>query len=320
MKLAAIGIDLGGTNLKVAAVSKEGRVLASRTIAVRTATSPQDVVAQICRLSNELMVEAGITGDDLVGVGLGTPGPLNIREGRIIRAANLTGWADVDLCTPLQRHFQTAIAFDNDGNAAAYGEYWAGAGRDERAITMLTLGTGVGAGLVIDGEIFHGHYDNAAELGHMIVAANGLPCACGQSGCLEQYASATSVAKRVKTAMKAGESCSLAPDDQVEFDIDARHVETAARAGDALCGRIWDEACLYLAIACINIQHAYNTECIVLGGGLANAGAFLLDRVIAHFHAQRWSLHDDFPVIKLASLGYDAGVIGAAGLAWKRKR
>jgi glucokinase len=266
------------------------------------------------------MVEAGITRYDLVGVGLGTPGPLNIREGRIIRAANLSGWADVDLCTPLGRHFQTAIAFDNDGNAAAYGEYWAGAGRDERTIAMLTLGTGVGAGLVIDGEIFHGHYDNAAELGHMIVAVNGLPCACGQSGCLEQYASATSVASRVKAAMKAGESCSLAQEDRAAFDIDARHVEKAARAGDGLCSRIWDEACLYLAIACINIQHAYNTECIVLGGGLANAGAFLLDRVIAHFREQRWSLHNDFPVIRLASLAYDAGVIGAAGLAWNRTR
>jgi glucokinase len=182
---------------------------------------------------------------------------------------------------------------------------------------MLTLGTGVGAGVVLNGRVWHGHFENAGEIGHTIVARNGLPCTCGQRGCLEQYSSAGAVARRVVTAIRNGVQSQLDDAVMAGDPVDAARVAECARNGDPLCLRIWDEACLYLSIACVNIQHAFNPARIVLGGGMSRAGGFLLDPVIDHFSRQRWFLHDDFPTIALAELGYDAGIIGAAGLVWQ---
>jgi glucokinase len=144
----------------------------------------------------------------------------------------------------------------------------------------------------------------------MIVVPGGIPCPCGQRGCLEAYASAGAVARRVEAALEAGERSS------VRRGADAAAIAAAAEGGDALCRRVWDEACFYLAIACINIQHAYNPEVILLGGGMAGAGDFLLSSVRAHFRANQWHLHDDFPRIEPARLGAEAGVVGAGALAW----
>jgi len=312
----AIGIDLGGTNLKGAVVDQNGCILAGQTHTLHD-IRPDAVIPDIISLIDALLSESSYDRSHIVGVGVGAPGPLSHRTGRIIRSANLPGWVDVPIRDRLHQELQIPVVLDNDGNAAAFGEYWSGAGRDGKDLVMLTMGTGVGAGVVLDGRILHGHFENAAELGHTIVAANGLPCSCGQRGCLEQYASAGAVARRVVAAIKDGESCALSRAVGEGSVIDAGNVVRCAKDGDPLCLRIWDEACLYLAIACIGIQHAFNPARIVLGGGLSNAGAFLIDRVTDHVTRQRWKLHDDLPTITLAELGYDAGVIGAAGLAWR---
>ncbi len=317
MPSAAIGIDLGGTNLKVAVVTREGLIRAQRTCPVEAARGPSPVIADMVAAIDELLAETSLARADLVSVGLGAPGPMNLGAGRIVKAANLPGWSDVPLRDDLASALGLPVVFDNDGNAAAYGESWVGAGRGSGDMVMLTLGTGVGAGVIIDGRVLHGHFDNAAELGHLIVVPNGLPCSCGQRGCLEQYASAGNVAKRARAAVEAGKVSSLAKLIQAGETIDAEHVATYARAGDSLAQRIWDEACLYLAIACLNLQHAYNPAKVVLGGGMSQAGDFLLDNVRRHLDQQKWSLHDDLPAVTLATLGYDAGVIGAAGLAWQ---
>lgn len=315
----AIGIDLGGTNLKGAAVSRGGEILAQRTSLAGAGRGPDAVLADIVDLVGLLIGDLSLTSSNLIGIGVGAPGPLSRRTGRIIRAANLPGWEDVSVRDTLGERLRKPVAFDNDGNAAAYGEYWVGAGRDIEDLVMFTLGTGVGAGVILDGLVLHGHFDNAAELGHMIVTADGPPCSCGQRGCLEQYASAANVARRVITAVKSGTESELSATVAAGRPIDAKDVAAGARAGDALCRRVWDEACLYLAIACINVQHAFNPARIVLGGGMSEAGDLLLDGVKAHVERQKWSLHDDLPTIALASLGYDAGIIGAAGLAWQAR-
>ncbi len=172
---------------------------------------------------------------------------------------------------------------------------------------------------MLDGRLLHGHFDNAAELGHMIVVPGGLPCACGQRGCLEQYSSAGGVARRVVAAIERGETTVLAGRVEAGESIDAEDVAQGAASGDSLCLGIWEEACLYLSIACINIQHVFNPARIVLGGGMSRAGAFLLERVLAKIEQQKWSLHDDLPGVTLSTLGYDTGVIGAAGLAWQQQ-
>ncbi|MBU0719363.1 MAG: ROK family glucokinase [Planctomycetes bacterium] len=313
----AIGIDLGGTNLKIAVVDREGRILAKEVAALTTGTGPEAVVANATAMVDRLLVAASAERSEIVGVGLGTPGPLNLAEGRVVKAVNLPGWQNVPIRDRFAEALELPVALDNDGNAAAYGEYWVGAGCGAGDLVMLTLGSGVGCGVIIGGKVLHGHFDNAAELGHMIVVPDGLPCRCGQRGCLEQYASAGGVARRTRAAVQGGESSTLAGATGQMERIDAARVVAAAQTGDSLAARIWDEACYYLAIACVNIQHAYNPERIVLGGGMSQAGSFLLKPVQAHLAQQQWSLCDDVPAVTLATLGFDAGVIGAAGLVWQ---
>ena len=312
----AIGIDVGATNLKAAVVDALGRVLA-QLVRETAGLGPEQGIRQIARLVGELQSQLSLERSEIIGIGIGAPGPLSYRTGRIIRSANMPGWVDVPLRDRLREELGLAVTLDNDGNAAAFGEYWAGAGRDGGDLVMLTLGTGVGAGVVLDGRVLHGHFENAAELGHIIVAADGLPCPCGQRGCLEQYASASGVARRVVAAIKTGEPCNLADMVMGGQAIDAECVVESARAGDPLCLRVFDEACLYLGIACVNIQHTFNPARIVLGGGMSQVGALLVDRVAEYARRHTWSLHSDLPAIALAELGYDAGVIGAAGLAWQ---
>jgi len=316
-RLAVIGIDLGGTNVKLAEVDRGGRIRARRAFRFDVTRSPSEVIAELAAHARALLSDGERSVSDLCAVGIGLPGPLNLREGTIVRAANLPGWEGVEVRELLRADLGCPLVLDNDGNAAAFGEYWAGGAYAARDLVMLTLGTGVGAGVVLDGNVLHGHFDNAAELGHAIVVPNGIQCPCGQRGCLEQYASAASVARRVVKAVEAGESCALAQVIANGESVGADDVVRHARQGDRLCLRIWDEACLYLAIACINIQHAYNPARILLGGGMSKAGEFLVDKVRSFIDQHRWSLHDDLPEVGLAKLGYDAGVIGAAGLAWQ---
>lgn len=317
----AIGIDLGGTNTKAAIVDRNGNILHRLEQPTEASRGPGPVIEDLAILVRRLRQFSfspspfqgesrgeGVVSERIVGIGLATPGPLDLREGRIIHGANLPAWKDVPIRDLLQQKTGLAVTLENDGNAAAFGEYRFGAGRGRENLVMLTLGTGVGAGVILNGRILHGHFDNAAELGHMIVVVDGLPCPCGQRGCLEQYASANAVVRRVLNA-------NLSRDRNEAGTIRAEDVAQAAANGDPLCERVWDEACLYLAVACVNIQHAFNPTRVVLGGGLSNAGGQLLDRVNAHFRKHTWSLHTDAPEIVLAQLGPDAGVMGAAALA-----
>lgn len=309
--LAAIGVDLGGTNLKVGLVDSLGRILASRSYPTQGEKGPDHFVNAVGNLVESLLGESKTRRESIVGAGVGSPGPLDLKRGVLLKTANLS-WTNVPLRDLLASRLQMPVFVENDANAAAFGEYWCGREAGHRNMVLLTLGTGVGAGIVLDGQVLHGHFDNAGELGHMIVAPNGLLCGCGQRGCLEAYASASAVARRHRQAVESAEASSLGN------DVSSKGIAEAARTGDKLCHRLWDEACFYLAVACINIQHAYNPEVVLLGGGMADAGDFLLDRVRSHFDVQRWGLHDDFPRIELARLGSDAGLIGAAALAWQQ--
>lgn len=310
----AIGIDLGGTNVKVALVDAGGIVVSQDVVAARAERGPQPLVEDAVCAARRLLAEGGVAPGECLGVGIGTPGPLDLKRGVILKAANLPGWVQVPLRDMFGSALRLPAALDNDANAAAFGEWWAGEGQSCGDLVLLTLGTGVGAGVVIGGKVLHGHFDNAAELGHMIVALDGLPCPCGQRGCLEQYASAAGVANRVTQAIRAGTPSTLAARVQAGEGIDSRDVAAAARAGDELCARVWGEACRYLAMACVNIQHSFNPQKVLLGGGMAESGMFLVDRVRAELAQLRWRLADDLPEVSLARLGYNAGVIGAAAL------
>lgn len=343
--LLAVGIDLGGTNVTVALVDASGCLRMRESATTGAQRGPRAVVEELLRRAEQLLAGCSAGWGDVAGVGIASPGPLDLRRGRIIKAANLPGWIDVPLRDLMAEATGRPVFLDNDANAAALGEYrhaarkraTSGRAPDRRTsetscdgaaeaselpddLVLLTLGTGVGAGVILHGRIVHGAKENAGELGHTIVAVGGRPCPCGQRGCLEQYASAASVARRAKEAVCGGAGGVLAEQVARGGRLDAACVARAAQSGDALARRVWEETCLYLAVGIINIQHAYNPAVVLLGGGLSAAGEDLMTPVRQFLNEQQWSLCDDLPEVRLAVLGTDAGVIGAAELVWSAER
>ena len=185
---------------------------------------------------------------------------------------------------------------------------------------MFTLGTGVGGGVIVDGRLLRGFFENGAELGHIVVQPDGRRCSCGQRGCVEAYSSAYFLARVAEEMIKAGEASSLKAKADAGQMLMAEDIEAAAKAGDALATKVWDQACYYLGVAIVNMQHVTNPQRVVLAGGLIAAGDFLLERVRKHAKQISWTLLDDLPEIRFAALGNDAGFIGAAGCAWDAHR
>ena len=310
-----IGIDLGGTNIKAGVLDENGALIYRNPIETQAEHGFEHVFARLVGLVDQCIAGAQLSRSDIFAIGYGTPGPMSHKEGIIYASPNLPGWVNI----PLRAKFSAAtglpVTLENDANAAGYGEFVAGAGKGTRDMVMLTLGTGIGGGIVIDGRLQRGAHDNAAEIGHIVAVPNGRPCPCGQLGCLERYGSANAVAERLVEALEAGEDSVLKAGVQAGRLPTSADVARAARAGDALAARIWDETCMYIGIACVSIQHVLNPELIVIGGGLIRAGGQLIDGVRDHFKRQTWRIAKDQPRIEFATLGDDAGVIGAAALA-----
>jgi glucokinase len=310
-----IGIDLGGTNIKAGVLADDGELLYRCSIETQAEQGFEHVFRRLVQLVEDCICAAGLTKADIVAIGYGTPGPMSHEEGIVYASPNLPGWENIPLRARFTEATALPVTLDNDANVAAYGEFVAGAGKGTRDMVMLTLGTGIGGGIVLDGRLQRGAFDNAAEIGHTIAVPNGRLCPCGQRGCLERYGSANAVAERFVEALRAGEDSALKARLDAGEMLTSVDVAKAAQGGDALATRIWDETCLYLALACLNIQHMLNPECVVLGGGLIGAGDQLLKPIREHFERQAWKVAKDFPRIELATLGDNAGIIGAATLA-----
>lgn len=314
-KKCTIGIDLGGTNIKGGVLSADNKLLISDSIATEADHGSEHVIGRMAGLVASLMKQGGLSKADVGAVGVGAPGPMSHAAGLIHSAPNLPGFVNLPLRDRLAKLCGLPVVLENDANAAAFGEFAAGAGAAVQDMVMFTLGTGVGGGIILGGKLVRGHFDNAGEVGHAIIVPGGRPCPCGQLGCLERYASANAVAERLKEAVEAGATCSLASHIARGDELDARHVVAAADAGDQLAQRIWDETCYYLALGVVNIQHMVNPELVVFAGGLVHAGDRLLLPVREHFKRLVWKSAPDAPRIELATLGNDAGTIGAAALA-----
>lgn len=315
----AIAIDLGGTRIKAGIVDRDARVLARRTTPTEAEHGPDHVMQRIIAAVCELAGEARRRSLKCLGVAVGAPGALSQSRGVILAPPNLPGWNNVPVAALVRERAGLPTILENDANAAALGEYWAGAGRGVNDLVLLTLGTGIGGGVVLGGAILRGFFETAGELGHTIVVPDGRPCGCGQKGCLEAYASANSIVRIVSEQITAGASTICAKTLTDENGLTAEHVVEAAQAGDAVAKQAWDQACRLLAVACVNVQHVLNPQVIVLGGGMSAAGAQLLDPVKRHFSELTWPKINDRPDIRLAELGDDAGVVGAAKLVFAGK-
>lgn len=310
-----LGIDLGGTSVKSGVVAKRREVLA--TASRETAGKKGDAVLEgIISSAREAVANANLKLSDLGGVGVASPGPIDLKAGIICDSPNIDGWRNIPLAKLLTDALGIPAVLENDANAAALGEYHHLAEPDLSVLAMYTLGTGIGGGVVIDGRALHGANGFAAELGHIIVEPGGRLCGCGQHGCVEAYASANSTALRATEAVQEGKASTLGAVLKERGTLTSRDVVEHANSGDSLAGIILDESAYYLALLSVAVWHVVDPQKIVLGGGMAQAGDILLNAVRRHFDEQRWHLEGtDRIEIVLAKLKNQAGMIGAANAA-----
>ena len=309
------GIDVGGTNVKVGLVGSNGRAVASGSLATQIERGPEAMVERIAATCLKLEDEAGVLSDEIKGLGVGSPGPISVKEGKIISAANLEGFDDFSLRGGLSRLLDRPAVYDNDVNLICWGEFWQGAGREVSDMVMFAVGTGIGGGIVCQGELVRGSEGNAAELGHMILVQGGRQCGCGQKGCLEAYASANQTAARAMEALDAGRPSSLSGVRERKMEITSKDVFDEAQAGDALALEIVDGTAEALALASVNMRHITEPQAVVLGGGMVKAGEILMRPLRRFYEEQMWHLKAEPMAIVAAELGDNAGVVGAAGLA-----
>ena len=307
-----VGIDLGGTNIKAGIVDGQGKILAEAFCKTQAQRPYQDIVRDMAGCVMQALKNAKMTTDDILSVGIGIPGYANQKTGTGAFCTNL-GWYDVPLQAEIRKYFDLHIAIDNDATVAGYAESIAGVSKNAESSVFLTLGTGVGGGIVIHGRPWSGAHGIGSEVGHMTLSVDGVPCNCGNNGCMEKYTSATAIIRMARQA------CMTYPDSammlRAEGDlnrINAKTVIDAAKANDRAALEVFDEYCKYLAIAINNIIAFLDPEMIVLGGGVSHAGNFLLEKVKAK--VPRYLLYKTlpYPEICLASLGNEAGMIGAA--------
>jgi glucokinase len=320
------GIDLGGTNIKAALVDDDGRLVAFHTEPTHAERGPEDTAARMGRMVHTLAGMVGIAASDVAGVGLGTPGPQDLATGVIIRAGNLPGWDNFPIRDRVAVHCGHEVAYANDATAAAYGEFWVGSGREYESLILLTLGTGVGGGIIVNGATIDGAHSHASELGHVIVdtSATALKCPFGHSGDLEAYCSATALKARAREAIAADAGGSLARAVAAGEELTPILISREAAAGDRLATELILETARWLGIGIVTLMHTLDPEAVLIGGAMtfggeeAPVGKAFIERVRSEVRARAFPMLAEKTVIRYASLGGDAGSFGAAGLARRR--
>ncbi|RWP17291.1 ROK family protein [Mesorhizobium sp.] len=310
MTRLALAFDLGGTELRGALVESDGGVVAQVSAPTMAIAGSDAVIGQIIALAGALLTQRPQA--DVVGIGIGAPGPLDPKAGIVIAPPTLAGWHDVPLIDILGKHFGLPVRLENDANAAALGEWRFGAGRGSDSLVFVTVSTGIGGGVVADGHIYHGRRGLAAEIGHMTITGEGDRCFCGAVGCFEAVASGTALGRRATTLTTPGDG-SLLRRLSADGDVSARQVVEAARAGDISALELIEVEARWLGIGFTNLLHLYSPDLIVMGGGLANGFDLLAPTIRATVEQRAMPAYRDVPIVP-AQLGGRAGLIGAASL------
>jgi glucokinase len=318
-----VGIDLGGTNIKLGVVDDLGRPLSWLSIPTEFHRGPEDAAQRTGAAVREVVAKAGLKPQAVAAVGLGSAGPMDIPAGIITTPINLKGWDNFPIRDRVSHHCGMPVTFENDANAAAYGEFWVGVGRGYRSLILLTLGTGIGTGIIIDDTVVRGENSHGGECGHIIIDfhENARPCGCGRRGHLEGYASATAVIKRTQEVLDAGRTSSLAQRMAGGEKLTPKLVAEEAEAGDQLSLEIVMETARYIAIGAVSLMHTIGPDGVFLGGAMTFGGQQrpLGRRFLAAVQEEvrRLALpaFAARTAIEFATLGGDAGYIGAAGVA-----
>jgi glucokinase len=315
-----VGLDVGGTTMKAAVVTDEGRPLSKPVVMDTNPEQGQEAgLETMCETIRRAVAAANLTLNEITAIGVATPGLGDIKKGLIIDPPNLKPWKNVPVRDYVAKAFGKPTAYQNDANAAAYGEFWVGAGRGAKSMVLFTLGTGVGGGIIIDDKIIEGEHSHGGELGHMRIAMpdTGRQCGCGARGCLEAYASATNVVRRAREDM----ACWRGPSKLREYytanddDFTSKVIFELAVDGDELAKKVVDDTAYYLALGACAVIATVDPEMIVFGGGMVAAGEWFRLRIEAY--VKRFGLPYPTKSVKVAfaALGSDAGFIGTAGCA-----
>lgn len=311
-----LGVDLGGTNIKAGVVDDDGKPLSRHDMPTEADKGPEEGVRRICETAREAVRQAGLTMKDIHSVGVGSPGPLDLKTQIVINPHNLPGWINLPLAARVGQELKLPAVLQNDANAAAYGEYWAGAGRGVHSLVQFTLGTGIGCGIVIGGRILEGEHSHGAESGHMHIAIEHRRYnATGLYGTLEAYASATAVVARTQEALASGEHSSLSALKATGEPLTSKAIFDAAHGGDELAQRIVDRTAFYLALGAVNLMHTIDPNVVVFSGGMIAAGERFLEQIRSYVKENALPVPAAQTRILYAELGTDAGFIGAAGCA-----
>jgi glucokinase len=311
-----VGVDLGGTNIVVGAMPTDGsREYALRSQPTRPELGAEQVVDRIAQMIEDVIAdtsaETGSTRDDFAGVGIGSPGPLDRERGVVIVTPNL-GWRDFPLRDAVSTRVDLPATLDNDANCATVGEWWCGAAKGGRHVVGVTIGTGIGGGLILDGQLYHGASDVAGEVGHTTIDSTGRRCKCGNYGCLEAYASGPAIAERAREALAGGEASLLR--DLVGGDltrVTARVVYEASTRGDPVAREVVRDTARFLGAGIANLLNIFNPDVVVLAGGVTDAGDALLEPLRGEVRRRAFRPAVDACRIVPGILAGSAGVVGA---------
>ena len=308
-----LAIDIGGTKMAMAIISEKGNMIARQTQPTLASLGPQAVIERLFSSIDRFLRESRLSPNQLSAISLATAGVIDIRKNLVTASPNLPGWHNVALRSLVAEKYRRATYLINDADAAALGEHRFGAGRRLNSLILLTLGTGIGGGIIIDGKLYLGSTGSAAEIGHMVIKADGPVCSCGRNGCLEALASGSAIAREAISRLRLGEPSALIKmaDGKME-NITAATVNLAAKNGDALAREVIAQAAYYLGVGVVNLVNIFNPEMVIIGGSVADMGDLLLQPVRQMVAERAFPLYAQTVRIAPARLGNDAGLFGAA--------
>lgn len=307
-KQGAFGVDVGGTSIKIGLFASDGTLEEKWQIKTDTSENGKHILPDIASFLAKQMDERRLSPEEMEGVGIGVPGPVDERG--LVRGCVNLGWGHVELVQEMEALCGMKVKASNDANVAALGELYAGSGKGYDSLVLATLGTGIGGGIVVNGKILQGAVGSGGEIGHITIHPKETrACTCGKKGCLEQYASATAMVHWAKHLLQKEDTPSVLR----QGEVTAKTILEAAKAGDALALRVVDIMTEALGLGLANVAAVCDPQLILIGGGVSAAGAFLTDRITAHYKQYAFPATKETP-IRTAALGNDAGMVGAAFL------
>ncbi len=301
-----LAADIGGTNTRMAVVNKDGDILTLLKKSTYCKEGRDEMIRFIVSCVGETIEKSKLSKKEICGMGIGFPGPLNAETGTVFNPPNLIGWDSVPLRDILEKELNVPVAIENDANAAALGEWWKGAGSGTDSLFCITLGTGVGGGIILDGKVWHGASSIAGEIGHTTVIRDGIKCTCGNIGCLERYACSGGILKRVNDALLKGR------ENDLQSLMNLKQVDQMVEQGNEIVINVIKETGVILGIAIANIANLLNPEMIVLFGGVTNLGENLVEPLKEEVKRRAFKKATESLRIELSQLGDNSGILGAA--------